>query len=79
MVDEPALYAALSSGDIAGAGLDVFVEEPLKNSRLVELKNVVLTAHTGTHTKESIERMGIMAVENVLRVLRNETPANRIV
>ena len=79
LVDEPALYAALSSGDIAGAGLDVFVEEPLKNSRLVELKNVVLTAHTGTHTKESIERMGIMAVENVLRVLRNETPANRIV
>jgi D-3-phosphoglycerate dehydrogenase len=79
LVDEQALHNALSNGEIAGAGLDVFVEEPLKNSKLVELKNVVLTAHTGTHTKESIERMGMMAVDNVLRVLRNETPANRIV
>lgn len=79
LVDEQALYFALSNGEIAGAGLDVFVEEPLKDSRLVELKNVVLTAHTGTHTKESIERMGIMAVDNVLRVLRNEMPTNRIV
>jgi D-3-phosphoglycerate dehydrogenase len=79
LVDEQALFAALSNGEIAGAGLDVFVEEPLKDSRLVELKNVVLTAHTGTHTKESIERMGIMAVDNVLRVLRGEIPTNRIV
>ena len=79
LVDEQALYIALKNGEIAGAGLDVFVEEPLKNSRLVELENVVLTAHTGTHTKESIERMGTMAVENVLRVLRGETPTNRIV
>jgi D-3-phosphoglycerate dehydrogenase len=79
LVDEQALYIALSSGEVAGAGLDVFVEEPLKDSKLVELKNVVLTAHTGTHTRESIERMGVMAVENVLRVLRNEMPVNRIV
>ena len=79
LVDEQALYVALSNGEIAGAGLDVFIEEPLRNSKLVELKNVVLTAHTGTHTKESIERMGIMAVENVLQVLRDDTPTNRIV
>ena len=79
LVDEQALYVALSKGEIAGAGLDVFIEEPLRNSKLVELKNVVLTAHTGTHTKESIERMGIMAVENVLQVLRDDTPTNRIV
>lgn len=79
LVDEQALYVALSNGEIAGAGLDVFVEEPLKDSRLVELKNIVLTAHTGTHTKESIERMGIMSAENVLRVLRGEMPTNRIV
>lgn len=79
LVDEQALYTALRSGEIAGAGLDVFVEEPLRDSRLVELDNVVLTAHTGTHTKEAIERMGMMAVENVLRVLRGETPINRVV
>jgi D-3-phosphoglycerate dehydrogenase len=79
LVDEQALYDALSNGEIAGAGLDVFVEEPLKDSRLVELTNIVLTAHTGTHTKESIERMGTMAVENVLQVLRGEKPTNRIV
>ncbi|MEA5076995.1 MAG: phosphoglycerate dehydrogenase [Anaerolineaceae bacterium] len=79
LIDEQALFEALSNGKISGAGLDVFVEEPLKNSRLIELKNVVLTAHTGTHTKESIERMGMMAVENVLRVLNDEIPINRIV
>lgn len=79
LVDEYALYAALRDGEIAGAGLDVFMEEPLKDSKLVKLRNVVLTAHTGTHTNESIERMGIMAVENVLRVLRDEMPTNRIV
>lgn len=78
LVDEQALYAALRSGEIAGAALDVFVEEPLKESRLVELDNVVLTAHTGTHTKEAIERMSVMAVENVLRVLRGDTPINRV-
>lgn len=79
LVDEQALYVALSNEEIAGAGLDVFAEEPLEDSRLVELSNVVLTAHTGTHTKEAIERMGMMAVENVLRVLRGDTPINRIV
>lgn len=79
LVDEQALFAALSDGEIAGAGLDVFVEEPLTDSRLVQLDSVVLTAHTGTHTRESIERMGIMAVDNVLSVLRGEIPANRIV
>jgi D-3-phosphoglycerate dehydrogenase len=79
LVDEQALYVALRSGEIAGAGLDVFAEEPLEDSRLVELNNVVLTAHTGTHTKEAIERMGMMAAENVLRVLRGDTPINRIV
>jgi D-3-phosphoglycerate dehydrogenase len=79
LVDEHALYGALSSGEIAGAALDVFVEEPLKDSRLVDLDNVVLTAHTGTHTKEAIERMGMTAVENVLRVLRGDTPINRVV
>jgi len=79
LVDEQALYVALRSGEIAGAGLDVFAEEPLEDSRLVELNNVVLSAHTGTHTKEAIERMGMMAAENVLRVLRGDTPINRIV
>lgn len=78
LVDEDALCDALAGGQIAGAALDVFVEEPLKQSRLLELKNVVLTAHAGTHTRESIERTGVMAVENVLRVLRGEAPVNRI-
>jgi D-3-phosphoglycerate dehydrogenase len=78
LLDEQALYYALSIGAIAGAGLDVFVEEPLKDSKLVELGNVVLTSHAGTHTHEAIERMGVMAVDNVLRVLRDEIPINRI-
>lgn len=78
LVDEDALCDALTAGEIAGAALDVFVEEPLKQSRLLDLKNVVLTAHTGTHTLDSIERTGVMAVENVLRVLRDEVPVNRV-
>jgi D-3-phosphoglycerate dehydrogenase len=78
LIDEDALCDALSSGTIAGAALDVFVDEPLRQSRLQGIRNVVLTAHTGTHTWESIERTGVMAVENVLRVLRNEEPANRV-
>ena len=79
IVDEDALYKALHNGQIAGAGLDVFEEEPLNNSKLIELDNVVLTAHTGTHTRESIDRMSLMAVDNVLRVFEYEEPINRIV
>lgn len=78
LVDEEALYTALTQNQIAGAALDVFNEEPPKDSPLIGLENVVVTAHIGAHTRESIERVGIMAAENVLRTLKGGQPHNRI-
>ncbi len=79
LVDEGALYIALSQKKIAGAALDVFCEEPPVNSPLLQLDNVVLTPHIGAHTCESIERAGVMAAENVLNVLRGVKPHYRVV
>lgn len=69
VVDEKALFVALKEGRILGAGLDVFETEPPLDSPLVGLDNVVLTAHIGSHTRESIARMSWLAVENVLAEL----------
>lgn len=66
LVDESALVYALNCRQIAGAGLDVFIEEPPLGSRLLELDNVVMTPHIGAHTKEAIERMGILAAKNIV-------------
>ena len=78
LVDEEALYTALTQNQIAGAALDVFNEEPPKDSPLIGLENVVVTAHIGAHTRESIERVGIMAAENVMRTLKGGQPHNRV-
>jgi D-3-phosphoglycerate dehydrogenase len=79
LVDEVALHNALTEGQIAGAALDVYQQEPPIKSPLLELPNVVLTPHIGAHTKEAIERMGVMAAENVVRVLAGEQPHNQVV
>ena len=79
LVDEDALHDALISGKIAGAAMDVFVEEPLRSSPLLELKNVVLTPHIGAHTVEAIDRMGVMAARNVVRTLQGGQPISRVV
>ncbi|MDP2974685.1 MAG: phosphoglycerate dehydrogenase, partial [Anaerolineales bacterium] len=78
LVDEDALYQALSAGRIAGAALDVFVDEPPKGSPLLKLPNVVVTPHIGAHTKEAIERMGVMAAQNVVQALRTGEPLFRV-
>lgn len=79
LVDEEALCSALTREVIAGAALDVYVDEPPSKSPLLELDNVVLSAHIGAHTREAIERMGVMAAENVLRVLGGDAPHYRVV
>ena len=53
IIDEDDLLAALTSGQCGGAGLDVFVEEPPKNTSLVQHPNVVCTPHLGASTKEA--------------------------
>jgi len=73
VVDTNALVKALQEGWIAGAGLDVFEEEPLpKDHSLTKLDNVVLTPHIGASTVEAQERAGIEVAEKVVKVLKGE-------
>jgi glyoxylate reductase len=75
VVDEVALIKALTEGWIAGAGLDVFANEPINpDSSLLTLDNVVLTPHLGAGTRECNERVVSTAVENTIRVLKGEKP-----
>ena len=70
IVDEDALYEALKTGEIRGAGLDATVDEPPYNSPLLELENCILTPHAGAATKEASSKMSYMAAENALEVLK---------
>lgn len=77
VVDEAALVQALQDGVIAGAGLDVFEEEPKIHEGLAELKNVVLSPHVASATREARIEMATMAAKNVIQVLvKNEPPKN---
>lgn len=69
LVDEMALYNALKDGIIAGAGLDVFESEPVGSSPLVTLDNVVVTPHIAGNTTESGNRIGRMALQNIVDIL----------
>ena len=78
IVDEEALFAALKEGRLSGAGLDVFAEEPIGRSRLLELENVVLTPHISGLTAESAHAMAMGAARNVVAVLRGQMPENAV-
>lgn len=66
VVDEDALIAALQSGQISGAGLDVFAREPIVPDALCAMENVVLLPHLGTSALEVREAMGQMALDNII-------------
>ncbi|QWT25091.1 phosphoglycerate dehydrogenase [Subtercola sp. PAMC28395] len=72
LIDEDALYRALTSGVIAGAGLDVFVSEPPKDEKLLSLENVVVTPHLGASTDEAQEKAGVSVARSVRLALSGE-------
>lgn len=76
MVDESALYRALREGWIAGAGIDVYEHEPLLESPLFELDNIVMTPHQAGLTRTGMVRAAVRATENALAMLDGRTPQN---
>ena len=78
IVDEAALVAALTAGQLAGAGLDVYEREPDVHPGLRTLWNVVTLPHVGSATLATRIRMGMVCLENVVAVLEGRTPPNRV-
>ncbi|NOX37487.1 MAG: D-glycerate dehydrogenase [Calditrichaeota bacterium] len=74
VVDERALVRALQNGQIAGAALDVFEDEPRMTPGLETLDNVVLTPHIGSATVGARSRMAEMAAQNIIRYLNGQKP-----
>ena len=70
LLDEAAAADALKAGMLGGVGLDAYEAEPVTNSPLLGLDNVVMTPHTGAHTNEAIAAMGILATQNLIDVLQ---------
>jgi len=78
VIDETALIEALSNGTIAGAGLDVYEDEPQIPPALLKLDNVVLTPHTGSATIETRIEMSQVVAQNIRAFIDGMTPPNMV-
>lgn len=78
LVNEAQLAEAIKQGYVGGAALDVFVEEPLKNSPLTALENVILTPHVGGSTREAQEAVGIQIAKQIKDYLKDGVIQNAV-
>jgi D-3-phosphoglycerate dehydrogenase len=77
IIDQSALYRALQDKKIAGAGLDVFEEEPVsEDNPLLDLDNIIMTPHSAALTQECVIRMAVEAVNCTLEVFNGRVPPN---
>jgi len=76
IIDEKALVQALQEKTIAGAGLDVFEQEPAVEPELLTMENVVLLPHIGSASLQTRTRMAMMAAENIVAHARGKQPPN---
>ncbi len=79
LVNEPDLLEALRNKRIAGAALDVFSQEPTYDTPFAELDNCICTPHQAGYTAEALERMGLMAIDNMVEVLEGRRPNEAMV
>ena len=78
VIDENALIRMLESGDLAGAGLDVFEHEPAVNPKLAEMENVLLLPHMGSATLEGRIEMGEKVIINIRMMADGDRPPDRV-
>lgn len=78
IIDEDALYEAVMEGKVAGAGLDVFEEEPAIDHKVLELPQVIATPHLGASTKEAQENVAIDVSHDVVRILSGSLARNPV-
>jgi len=80
IVDEAALHAALAAGKLAGAGLDVFAQEPPQpDNPLFKLSNVITAPHLAGVTREALDRMGLQTAKNILSAFDDDIIADNVI